>query len=41
MRRVIKRQRTIVGWLLRDIDRKATPDQMAQRAEPIRTKDQE
>ena len=35
MRRVIKRQRTIVGRLLRDIDRKATPDQMAQLAETM------
>jgi IS5 family transposase len=35
MRRVIKLQRTIVGRLLRDIDRKATPEQMAQLAETM------
>ncbi|KAF0284704.1 transposase [Spiribacter roseus] len=35
MRRVIKRQRIIVGRLLRDIDRKATPEQMAQLAETM------
>ena len=35
MRRVIKRQRTIVGRLVRDIARKATPDQMAQLAETM------
>ena len=35
MRRMIKRQRTIVGRLLRDIDRKATPDQIAQLVETM------
>ncbi|WP_235013523.1 transposase, partial [Spiribacter roseus] len=35
MRRVIKRQCTIVGRLLRDIERKATPEQMAQLAETM------
>ena len=45
MRRVIRQQRTIVGRLLRDIDRKATPDQKEDLAETLqraeRLKDQQ
>ena len=35
MRRVIRHQRTIVGRLLRDIDRKATPAQKEDLAETL------